>query len=202
MKDIIKISRKQKVKAADTLALAFMENDPLACWFYPNSNTRYRELLDYFLFRVSYGLKFGEVYTTSDKFEGVAIWLPGKYSEITSWRGMITGGMKLFSSSREMMRTFYIVSHYTTEFRNNLIQPPYIQLSPIGVKPEHQGKGFGSKLLKPMLRKFDEEKSTCFLETQTKSNIPIYEKLGFKIVNEGIIPEANLAHWGMIREPK
>ena len=65
-----------------------------------------------------------------------------------------------------------------------------------------QGKGFGSKLLRPMMQKFDNEKTICFLETQNPSNIPIYEKLGFEVAKEGIIPEANLHHWGMIRTPE
>ncbi len=202
LKQLILIKNKDKEKAADTLAKAFM-NDPLSCWFFEDEETRYSYLLDYFNFRVSYGMRYGEVYATSYRYEGIAIWLPGEKAEVTNWRGMRSGGMKLYNKiSSDIMTQFNQVGHYTTEFRNNLIQPPYYQLSPIGVKPEFQGKGFGSKLLKPMLERFDEEEITCFLETQTESNLPIYEKLGFKIIKEGKIPKANLSHWGMIRKPK
>ncbi len=200
MNQLIRVNKKDNVRAADTLAKAFMK-DPLSGWFFQDENTRYDYLLDYFIFRVSYGLKYGEVYSTSENFEGVAMWVSGEKAEMTFWRGLRCGGMKLYSMGREKMSNLFLIGHFTTEFRNKLIQPPYYQLSPIGVKPEFQGKGFGSKLLKPMLKQFDEEGTICFLETQTESNLPIYQKLGFEIVKEGIIAKANLPHWGMIRYP-
>jgi len=61
-------------------------------------------------------------------------------------------------------------------------------LSSIGVNPEHQKKGHGSILLRSMLSRFEKDKLSCFLDTQKKENIPLYEHFGFKIVKEAIIP--------------
>jgi len=52
-----------------------------------------------------------------------------------------------------------------------------------------------------MMKKFDKEKASCFLETQSKTNVEIYKRYGFKVAGEGKIPKAELDHWIMIREP-
>lgn len=198
---MISVKEANLLDAANTLALSFMK-DPLSCWVFQEEDTRYNYLMYYFRFRIRYGLKYGEVYSTSTNFEGVAMWLPGTKAHVTQWRGMRAGGMSLYyKMGKELMNKFNYVNHHTADFRNSLIQPPYYQLSPIGVKPEHQGKGFASKLLKPMFERFDEQKEICFLETQTESNIPIYQKYGFKIMDKFEIPKTNLHHWGMIRKP-
>lgn len=202
LSNLVSVKKVDIEKATETLALAFMD-DPLSNTVFQEEATRFQNLLTYFHFRIKYGLKYGEVYSTSNDFEGVAIWLPGKKAHVSNWRGMRSGGMKLYSEiGREIITKFNEISHYTTSFRNSIMQPPYCQLSPIGVIPEMQGKGFGSKLLKPMFDRFDDKKIICFLETQTKKNIPLYQKYGFKVVKEGKITNTNLQHWGMKREPK
>ena len=195
--------RKKEIRnAVETLASAFMK-DPLCCWLFEEESSRYQYLQEYFLFRVRYGYKFGEIHKTSKKFEGIAIWLPGDEAEVTYRRGLRTGGFRfIFKMGFEKMKKLTIASDYVADIRNSIIQPPYTELSPIGVKPEYQGKGFGSKLLRPMMQKFDNEKTVCFLETQNPENILLYEKLGFEIAREGIMPESDLHHWGMMRTPR
>jgi len=202
LSSLVSVKKVDIGKAAETLTLAFMD-DPLSKNVFQKEATRFQNLLTYFKFRIKYGLRYGEVYSTSNDFEGVAIWLSGKKTHVSIWRGMLSGGMKLYGElSGELMTKFNEINHYTTSFRNSIIQPPYYQLSPIGVIPEMQGKGFGGKLLKPMFERFDDKKIICFLETQTKKNIPLYQKYGFKVVKEGKITNTNLQHWGMKREPK
>ncbi len=194
---------KNEIKyAVETLASSFME-DQLCCWLFEEKSSRYQYLQEYFLFRLRYGYEFGEVHKTSNNFEGIAIWLPGDKAEVTYRRGLPTGGFRfIFKMGVEKMKKLTIISDYAAEIRNSVIQPPYMELSPIGVKPEYQGKGFGSKLLRPMMQRFDDEETICFLETQNPENIPIYEKLGFEIAKEGIVPECDLHHWGMMRTPE
>jgi hypothetical protein len=55
--------------------------------------------------------------------------------------------------------------------------------------------------MKPMFKKFDNEKKSCFLETQTPENVEIYEHLGFKKVDTGIIPKTDVTNWSMLRKP-
>ena len=82
-----------------------------------------------------------------------------------------------------------------------IINFPHWYLSPIGVDPIYQGKGFASKLMKSMLMRLDKDKIPCFLEAQTKKNVEIYQHYGFEVVGETTIPLANIPHWVMLRKP-
>ena len=61
-------------------------------------------------------------------------------------------------------------------------EEPHWYLAFIGVDVRHQGQGIGSKLLKPMIDKFDHEEGLVYLESTTAANIPFYERFGFNLV--------------------
>jgi ribosomal protein S18 acetylase RimI-like enzyme len=54
----------------------------------------------------------------------------------------------------------------------------------IGVKPEHQGQGRGSRLLKRLTEEALKKNRSVFLETSTRRNLPWYKKHGFEIYHE------------------
>lgn len=54
----------------------------------------------------------------------------------------------------------------------------------IGVDPDHQNTGVGTKLLNEVIEDSEKEKRPIYLETSTLGNLPWYEKFGFKIYNQ------------------
>jgi ribosomal protein S18 acetylase RimI-like enzyme len=72
----------------------------------------------------------------------------------------------------------------------------------VAVDPPHQGKGLARRLLTATFARLDREALPCFLETQSEDNVAIYEKYGFAVVEEGTIPETDVRHWAMLREPR
>lgn len=54
----------------------------------------------------------------------------------------------------------------------------------IGVDPDEQSKGIGSKLMGEIINEATSKQRPIYLETSTLKNIPWYEKFGFKIYNE------------------
>lgn len=61
---------------------------------------------------------------------------------------------------------------------------PMIYLWFIGVAPEMQGKGIGSKMLAEIIENSRSKGRPVCLETSTLRNIPWYQKFGFKIYHE------------------
>lgn len=63
------------------------------------------------------------------------------------------------------------------------VQPkePFLYVWFIGVEPENQGKGEGSKLLKSVLDMAEEKKLPVCLETSTERNFKWYENFGFSV---------------------
>ncbi|WP_435260741.1 GNAT family N-acetyltransferase [Tenacibaculum sp. nBUS_03] len=59
---------------------------------------------------------------------------------------------------------------------------PFLHLYYVGVLRNHQGKGIGTNLIKEAINHYNDYK-VIYLETSDKRNIPLYQKLGFNIVN-------------------
>jgi len=57
-------------------------------------------------------------------------------------------------------------------------------LSTIAVRPDVQGKGFGSRLMRAYCAAADESGELGYLETDRPENIPFYEKAGFSVAGE------------------
>jgi ribosomal protein S18 acetylase RimI-like enzyme len=52
----------------------------------------------------------------------------------------------------------------------------------IGVDPAHQGKGYGSQLLRQALAVCDRDGTPAYLESSNSANIPLYERHGFEVL--------------------
>jgi ribosomal protein S18 acetylase RimI-like enzyme len=78
----------------------------------------------------------------------------------------------------------------------------YIYLMIIGVASEFQGQGFGGKLLRALIEKSERGGVPIYLETETERNVRMYERLGFRVLNQITLPLVNLPMWEMVREPK
>ena len=80
---------------------------------------------------------------------------------------------------------------------------PHYYLFLIGVDPQQQRQGVSTALVTEMLARIDREGMPVFLETQSPSNVEIYEKLGFVVVEKRPFPGApSVNNWGMLRQPR
>ena len=72
-------------------------------------------------------------------------------------------------------------------------------LATIGVDPVYQGKGYAGRLLRAKFGEIDKQNVPCYLETNKKRNVSLYQHFGFEVVEEGIIPNINIHIWAMMR---
>ena len=75
---------------------------------------------------------------------------------------------------------------------------PHMHLSAFGVLPIRQGQGIGSLLLDHFCKYVDERKQAAYLETDVQRNIRLYERFGFKVVEEASV--LSLPNWFMWRD--
>lgn len=61
---------------------------------------------------------------------------------------------------------------------------PHYYLEYIGVEPEYQGQGLGSRLLQHLVAEADAAQVGCYLETASPQNLPLYQRFGFQIIQE------------------
>ena len=69
----------------------------------------------------------------------------------------------------------------------------------VGVRPAHQGKGHGGRIIRAQTAVADAEGVPCWLETATPENVPLYERLGFVTQIEWDVPGGGPHFWGMMR---
>ena len=199
---LLKLEESHVEKAGEVLARAFM-NDPLFSYFIPDTEERKQVLPFIFQSMVRYGILYGEAYSVSLNFEGVAVWLPSEQAEMTMWRMFRSKGFsliykKLSRQSRNKMMDYYKESSKLHQKNANF---PHWYLLFIGIESNFQGKGYATKLLKPMLKRFEKEKLPVYLETQNDSNVPFYEHFGFKVLKKIKIANTDFNHCAMIKSP-
>ena len=199
---LVPLSKSTFQKSVDVLTRAFWD-DPLNAYFYPDETKRKRFLPIFFEYRLKQGLQYGEIFTTSEEVEGIAIWKPSKTIDSTLWREFRSGGFKMLRIfGRTLINSMMKVNEFSSKRRMKYAIDPYIHLGPFAVDPEKQGQGFASKLIRPMLAHLDENKMHSYLEAQSESNVSLYEHYGFEVLAEGVVPDTDIPHWDMMRPPQ
>jgi ribosomal protein S18 acetylase RimI-like enzyme len=187
--------------AASVLSRAFW-NDPLTVYFFNAEEKRKVFLPAYFVYRLKQALRWGEVYATSQNLESIAVWRHSREIESSLWKDLRTGGLRLYRlCGSELITRMKQVDQFTIERRRMLAPSSYMHLGPLGTDPSHQGRGYATRLVRPMLDYLDERGLPCYLEAQSESNVSLYQHYGFEVVAEGHVPIAEIPHWDMIRLP-
>ena len=185
-------------RASITCARAFAD-DPLTLWMIPDPHKRANLRYAFEMILRMAAMGGAEAYTTSAVCEGVAVWMPAgaKQSIVMLLRAgypslpLRCGWRYLLLDSRSMT--------LSEKLRKKYAPARHCHLSLLGVDPEHQGKGFASALLKPILARLDEEKMACCVETQNMKNVNMYCHFGFNLVHQTRIPGSDYPLFLMLR---
>ncbi|MFE9480561.1 GNAT family N-acetyltransferase [Streptomyces spororaveus] len=78
---------------------------------------------------------------------------------------------------------------------------PHWYLPSVGTDRGLQGRGVGSALLVQQLADCDRLGQPAYLESSNVTNIPFYEKLGFRVTGEIRLPGGGPTLWPMWRDP-
>lgn len=195
----------QAKTATRVLARAF-HTDPMMEYVVPDANKRPRPLSAFFDICIRYARSQGEIYTTPET-QGASLWLAPGMNNL-SLGGALKAGLlpSVLKGAASLgpggFRRLINVGDYTEEAHHRLVPVPHWYLMILGVDPEQQGKGIGAALMRPVLAKADAAGLPCYLETMKEKNLAIYQKYGFKVVEEGAMPKGGLYVWFMVREPR
>lgn len=180
--EILPLPKKEIDGAASLLTSAFAD-DPKVSYLFPREVPSLSSAL--FRLELSYGLRYGWVFSVGSPPAGIAIWLPSEKSEITILRSLLSGGITLQRKiGKEAMKRLLDFSHHVD--RKHMIEMPYhhMYLFVLGVHPDYQGKGIAGKLLHPVLDYISSKGLDCYLTTQNEKNVSMYEHFGFEILSQ------------------
>lgn len=183
---------------AEAMGAAF-EDDPIASWFWNKPKGR-REYIAgwYALIAREHYLEHGEVFVAEEDGEvaGCSMWSP-------------PGGWR-FPSRVEMRATRYVVPRLGLRVPIASIAMRRIErrhpdtahwyLSELGVRPQSQGRGLGSRLMFEMLARCDRERMPAYLESSTERSRVLYERHGFQTTEVITMPRGGPPLWLMWRQ--
>lgn len=193
---------KSNIKSASKVAAkAYFETDDFSS-FSMDSSKRMKYLIKTMNLTFQYSLKFGEVYATSQNLEGVAAWLPHNKIHISYWQYIRFGILPvIIGVGKEVRKELILYDKLCKKKHKQHANFPHWYLYNLAVDPKHQGNGWTSVLLKPMLARADRQKLPCYLETHER-NVPLYEHFGFEVVECISLPEFDNNMWLMMRYSK
>lgn len=177
------------------LARAF-EEDPFMSWMFPEPKFRLKLIQAWMRVEVESAIRIGTSWASVDDGEIVAgtIWAPpdrdlhegGTFNQL--WY-LVLGANPSRSSELAEGLSMLGDSHPTQS---------HFYLNTVGVAPNLTGQGHGGTIIHHTLDLADGDGQPCYLESSSPRNVPLYERLGFEVVNEIALPNGPTM-WGMWR---
>lgn len=185
-------------KVTTSLAAAFAD-DPVMAHIFPEiAGGRLGRLAGMMRIEGYAGLRHESVWTTDDG-QATAIWKPPG-----AWK---VGGIELLRQTPRLVailrtRLPIALGVLNAIERKHPVDPPHWHLAVLGTAPAAQGKGKGSAVLQPVLDHCDRDGEPAYLESSKESNVPFYERHGFRVTERLDLPRGGPSLWLMWRDPQ
>lgn len=171
---IVSVGKADKARAIATVALAFA-NDPMMRWSFPEPAQFFEIAEDFLSVFGGRAFEHGTADATSN-LESVALWLPPNVE--ADGQAMMPFFEKAINTP-EQKKDGEGIFEQMEKFHP---KGPHWYLPLIGTDPVHQGKGYGAALMEHAVRRCDERGEPAYLESSKPSNVPFYERFGFKVM--------------------
>jgi len=185
---------------SQTLARAFAD-DPVMKWMIPDDQVRRRRLPRLFAALTKYQhLDHGgvEIASSADGIGAAALWDPPGRWQQTRGDELRTGPIMLWTLGTAVLRgqaaAELMKKHHPEE--------PHWYLAVIGSDPTVRGGGFGQALMRSRLDRVDAEHAAAYLESSNPANVPYYERFGFEVTGEMVLPNGGPSLIPMWRQPR
>ena len=187
------ITREDFPQAVHTLSAAFYD-DPVVRWMLATDDRLER---GFRLFVERVWSPHGGCVMTDDGL-GVANWMPPG----SMHSGVVDQLRLLPRMARLLGRSLPRVMSGLDLMEKVHPEEPHWYLPTIGVAPDGQGRGIGSRLLRYRLDRCDQDGLPAYLEATTLRSRALYERHGFETVSEQQMPKQGPLFWPMWREPR
>jgi ribosomal protein S18 acetylase RimI-like enzyme len=183
------------------LSRAFYD-DPLAMWMLPDAESRSAHLPRVFATLTRHHHLAGggvEVACDGPIVGAAALWdPPNRWQQTPRQQLAMTPslirafGFRLALAARGVIELKK--SHHPEE--------PHWYLAVIGSDTTVRGRGFGQALMRSRLDRCDAEHCPAYLESSKPENVPYYERFGFTVTGEIVLPNGGPTLWPMWRAPR
>lgn len=191
------IATKQDISRLSDIAADAYENYPLHNWFGNGKYDKYmsRKIIEISLLTM---MKNGVIYSDKER-NGFAIWMPEGFTGSKTLPFLFNGGFSIIKKSGfSIISKLLSYENFAMKLKKQFTQHQDWYLYNLSVKPDAQGQGIGKSLVSNMLEFCKMEKIKCYLETNKRSNVGLYQKLGFQCVEDTMVPNSDVRHFAMV----
>jgi GNAT superfamily N-acetyltransferase len=185
------------------LGRAFYD-DPVSVWIMPDDKARAAHLRKFFATVTHHHHLAGggvEVASDGSAIGAAALWdPPGRWKQSAREQLMmlpsfILGFGPRLSLGRKLGDLF-------ARMKQEHPDEPHWYLAVLGSDTVVRGKGYGQALMCSRLDRVDAEHAPAYLESSKAENVPYYERFGFEVSSEIVIPDGGPTLWPMWRAPR
>jgi GNAT superfamily N-acetyltransferase len=160
---------------ARALAAAF-EDDPIFGWLLPNKRRRHDKLLRFFALELGAVVLPSGTAWMSPEASGACLELPPDEWRMPLQTQALHAPQFVAVFGRSLPRALITI----TKMERKHLREPHFYVPYVGVAPEGQGAGLGTKLLGRTLARADAAGLPTYLEATSERNAALYERLGFE----------------------
>ncbi|MDM4718359.1 GNAT family N-acetyltransferase [Micromonospora sp. WMMA1363] len=178
---------------AERIAQAFLVLDAPR-WLVPDEGGRETVLAGQFEILVDHAMRHGLVLGTAER-AGVAVWFPSVGDSVPSPKDY---DRRLAAACGEWTERF---AHLDELFAKNHPHPDHHHLAFLAVRPDRQGQGVGSTLLRHHHDWLDANGMPGYLEAASETGRDLYARHGYQVHEPFRLPDGT-PFWPMWRDPR
>ncbi len=139
---------------------------------------------------------------SSDKYiSNLLILFPPELKSVPTVPFLLNGGIGLYKHfGKNLFLRSFKYENNCNRIKRRYITPNTWYCMCFVVSPKKQGRGCGSKLIKPVLEIFSVKNIPLYLETHKEHNIPIYNHLGFEVLDISKIPGTETKQYALLKK--
>lgn len=194
---------RQEVEVGTWLAHAFRD-DPIFVHVLPDADERLGFLAQFMAALARRSRMFSVAWTTTPDPVAVSLWKGPDLREMSSGQLEVCGLARIpeWLAPAALARFDRLFDAVDASLEED-VPGPFWYLGVLGVAPEWQGLGLGSRLAAPGLERADRENLPVTLETSQPRNLPLYRRLGFEVLRAlGSDETGGPPVWTMLRPPR
>jgi ribosomal protein S18 acetylase RimI-like enzyme len=192
----VRSARAADLRAVSLVLARAFRDDPVHRWILPGEFDWALGSDAFFAMVMRDMLRHDAVFTTEAR-EGAALWVP-PYPRPAALRERLAMAVRWYAA---LGRRAGEVGAQLARIERAHPREPHWYLAVLGTDPRHQGRGVGSALLAPILARCDADRVPAYLESSKRTNVPFYERHGFRVQGELAIRGGPVI-WRMLREAR
>ncbi|HTZ13583.1 MAG TPA: GNAT family N-acetyltransferase [Mycobacterium sp.] len=188
---------------SQALGRAFYD-DPVSIWIMPDDKSRVAHLRKFFATVTRHHHLAGggaEVATDGSTIGAAALWdPPGRWKQSAREQAMMLPSFLLGFGFR--LATGRKLGELLGQMKQHHPEEPHWYLAVLGSDTIVRGKGYGHALMRSRLDRVDAEHAPAYLESSKFENIAYYQRFGFEVTGELVMPDGGPTLWPMWRAPR